>query len=453
MAIRMNLSTLARWSLAVAAVGGLSLTVVAYLTADQDQDAHKTYRTCLIKWGNAPTPATHLAAMATYDAVAISEGAWETATLNTPTKNAFRDELVVRNPNIILGEYLPAMHVKHYQREGWENYTMARSVLEAMRGTTELAEPFVFSGDEQTAYYSVRPWPLSGIVYPGSWSYDWYNAMKPYLARTNANDPVTGQRDTASAFLRNYCTNLTTPGAIDAAVGCYTAHKRAQHGKAPLWIFYDFITVPYPDFKADQPPAYAANEAGDMDLDQDGNAHDGDLDERSALSAAFVDMLEALAAAMPELILVPNGHDSPYVQAYATVSRGWYAEGFPYWHFGSSSYSYSGAIDPTRAGSLWSRRYGWYQGDAPMVILDQTRSPQPVWPIAAMFDAYVSRDGGDGSASIPASADRDIIGAPVGPVLRDAGTGGIKRQFEDGLLRIYNYTNSSYTYSIDGVVQ
>lgn len=102
-----------------------------------------------IKWSNAPDPTAPdwTDEVSQYDWVAFSSGAW-----NTQRMIDAAAELRQRNPDIKLGEYFHVMAIGQW---------VFRSV---------------------------------GNGAPrGSWSRDYFDAVTPYLARTNGIDPATGE--------------------------------------------------------------------------------------------------------------------------------------------------------------------------------------------------------------------------------------------------------------------
>lgn len=337
-----------------------------------------------IKFGNPPDPtaAGWVAEYANFDMLCFSGNAWSSRPMKTAAK-----QLREIKPQIKLGEYFHVM--------------------------------------------AIGQWVFRDVGYgaqPGTWSRDYFDAVTPYLARTNGLDPRTALPDTASIFERNYCINLLEPGAIDALVGFYVAHSSGLD-----WYMLDFMTVPMPDFRAGQGPRYLAEQTGDMDLDQDGIAHKDDVDEQLALRAAFIELLGALRSQLPdEFLLIPNGALALVDDAVAHLCDGVYVEGFPTWNFRNGA---EGAMfDQAAAPSLWSLTTSRYRNGKGLVLIEDKWHTMQLGRVAACFPGVVETVRGDQDVPVldATRSMRDQLGPALGPVILQENR--LTRQFRHGTI-------------------
>ena len=342
---------------------------------------------CIVKLGNAPDPTVRgwIAERANYGMHLYSGNAW-----SSPRMRAAADTLRSLNPEVRLGEYMSTMAIGQ-----WVIAAVAR-------------------GDQ-------------------GWSREYYDAVIPYLARTNMADPATGLPDTASIFLRNYCINLLLPGAVESVAGFY-----ADHSQGLDWLMLDFMTVPMPDFRASQGPRYVSEQTGDMDLDGDGLGHAQDLDEQSALRTAFMRLLTTLHDRAPQLLLIPNGRLALVDDPVARLVDGVYVEGYAQWFFGGLGNDYRGALfDARRVPSLPSLTAARYRNGRGLVLLEDRYHQMAAGYSAMCFEGAVEVQRiGDDSDSFVLDLTRGLrwLGPPLGPAVATGDT--LRRPFQNGAVSI-----------------
>jgi hypothetical protein len=351
-----------------------------------------------LKFGNPPDPTVPgwVAERANFNFLCYSGNAWR-----SPRMKAAADTLRQLNPGIQLGEYASTMAIGQWN-------------IEAVRRKAG-----------------------------AGWAQDYYNAVMPYLARTNQMDPVTGQPDTASIFLRNYSVNLLLPGAIESLVAFHV-----QYSSNLDWLLLDFMTIPMPDFRAGQGPRYVSEQAGEMDLDQDGVAHAEDMDERTALRLAFMQLLRELHAALPKVKLIPNGQLVMIDDEVALLTDGCYVEGFPQWFFGEG-YNFENAMfRPSYRPSMWSLTAPRYRNGLGFVMIEDRYHQMKHGSAAAMFPQAVEirRNDDTTDSFIPdeTRALRVELGPAAGPATCVADT--LRRPFKHGVYRlVLNPPSTFYT--------
>ena len=449
---------------------GASLPVAIRL-AQHFGEPTNMYTTASIKWGNLPrlhvttsevntygrawadSAATARSALlhtyAKFDMLAFTEGCWFNSEFNYPTKNALRDSFVQINPGVQLGMYFPAMHVNYHQKMASDNYDACKAKLMELRSTQQdPAEPWVLSSYERIELQAAKPYPDKGWIYKNDWHYQWYTRMKPYLARTNQPDPETGLPDTAAAWMRNYSTNLLIPGCAEEAVAILKEFKTAQFGGMPMWLMIDFYSSPYPDFKMWQAPAYAANETGKMDLDQDGIAHEVDADEIAALKQAFIRLSRLLAQEMPELMLIPNGALPIQDPEVSAVVDGAFVEQFPWWHFGTgNSAGFANALNPAYKDSLWKlTAKGRFKRYPPVIILDDQARYGTLGAVALLYNGCVFGSRGS-NPDVPCYLPiHTPTGLALGPAI--ARQDSVIREYENVRVIVKVNSNARITTSI-----
>lgn len=339
-----------------------------------------------IQLGNPPTAASPgwVEEYVNFDMLCYSGNAWSGRSMRAAAK-----QLKELNPSIRLGEY---MHV-------------------------EAIGQWVFADVARGA-------PV------GSWSRDYYDAVTPFLARTNQNDPATAAPDTASIFERNYCVNLLAPGAVEAVAGFYADHARGLD-----WFMLDFLSVPLPDFRSGQGPRYVSEQAGEMDLDQDGIAHAVDGDEQIALRQAYIRLLRALRERLPEdFLLIPNGALALVDDEIAKLCDGVYVEGFPQWFFRTG---FEGAIfEPDGVPSLWSLTQPRYRHGKGLVLIEDTWNTRRLGAIAACFDGVVEVQRAESDRLTP-DATRQLreLGPAQGSAILQENR--LTRQFKGGTIVLH----------------
>jgi len=185
-----------------------------------------------------------------------------------------------------------------------------------------------------------------------------------FLMRTNGIDPATGQPDTVSIWKRDPVVDITQADArqaiikhaVDAFRGTYY-----QERKGAIFMM-DFVTRNIPDFKVWQDPAYAANQIGLPDIDQDGVAFaddrafygDPDTSERDAWIQGQETLIARLRRALEDVPVIANGPDAvkeslPFVKQLDGVM----IENFPHWYWGAGNATdWLGANDPDHEDSL-----------------------------------------------------------------------------------------------------
>lgn len=354
---------------------------------------------CYLKLGNPPDPTRPgwIAERSHYDMHLYSGNAW-----SSPRMQAAADTLRQRNPRVLLGEYASTMAIGQW-------------VIQAVaRGDT-------------------------------GWSRQYYDATMPYLARTNGLDPVTGLPDTASIFLRNYCVNLLLPGAVDAVAGFHASHSVGLD-----WLMLDFMTIPMPDFRAGQGPRYVSEQAGDMDLDQDGVAHAEDMDERTALRSAFIQLLDKIHALAPNLKLIPNGQLAMLDDEVARHTDGVYVEGFPQWFFGPGFNFRNAVFQPDYVPSMHSLTRPRYRNGRGLVLIEDRYHQMQHGFIAAGFEGAVEvRRNDDAMDTFIPDGTRDIrwLGMPTGPAVVVGDT--LRRPFENGVLRLVSTSVNGFSFRVE----
>jgi len=327
---------------------------------------------------------------ANYDYILLAETAW-----NTSRMAGAVDSLHARNADLRIGSYLNVMAVGRW---------IVRQVEAGSK--------------------------------PGSWSYEFYRAVTPYLARTNGLDPATGEPDTAAIFKNDYCVNILIPEARAAIIELNT---RPEFLGAVDWFFLDFLTVPMPDLKVHQSEIYREMEHGDMDLDQDGIGHWDDEDEQRALHDAFVAYIGELRAALPPrpggFLLIPNGRLCYTDDELAALVDGVYIEGFPMWHFGTHDVNFAGALDPDRRPSLWTLTRPRYRNGVGAVMIEDRFGEGQLGHVAALFDGCVeAQRRRQGPAVRDVTRSLRWLAAPTGPVQK---VGAVMiRPFVQGVLQV-----------------
>jgi hypothetical protein len=346
---------------------------------------------CYVKFGDAPRPdASWFDDKAQYDYIVLSPNAWP-----QPSLRGAADSLRARHRDIRIGCYFHVMAIGQW----------------------------IFRRVDAGAA-------------PGSWAYEYYHAVTPYLARTNQLDPATGEPDTAAIFENNYCVNILFPEARAAVIDVYT---RPEFLGPVDWFFLDFFSVPLPDLKRHQNPVYRQLEHGDLDLDRDGVGHWDDPDEQSALRDAFVAYVHEMRAAVPSrpggFGLIPNGDLAYTDNELAALVDGVYVEGFPMWSFGSSGVDFAGALDPARVPSLWSLTQPRYRDGSGVVMIEDRFGSGQLGHVAALFDGCVEVQR-QRSGDLVCDATRSLrwLGDPTGPAVYAAG--GVRREFTHGVVSV-----------------
>jgi hypothetical protein len=358
--------------------------------------------------GNSPRFAEHTSEH--YDSMAQFDYVMFGTTWANDDYRRLAGELTERNPDIRKGSYFHVM-------------AMPQWVVQAMN------EP--------------EP-PTAG------WAHDYYTALSPHLARTNALDPATQQPDTAALFKATYAVNLLHPEAREGLVDFYADQERLG---LTDWYFMDFFSSPMPDLKLFQDPIYRELEHGDMDLDQDGVGYWDDVDEQQALHEAFIDLLVRLRERLPaDLRLIGNGNLPHFDAEFTRLLDGMYIEGVPNWGF--QGRGFDGLLDPAYERSLFQlEQRTWHREDFVIMIEDRENS-QDFGAIAALFDHVVEYKrswgtsfGGDPDAElygIAVDQSRSLahLGRPLGPAQRkdvvDPATGArlarVTRRFAEGTV-------------------
>ncbi len=385
---------MSRWQMVVTfwvCLGGGCLAMGALRAQPVAEPAHDGLEACYIKLGNPPHPDTDwFDDKANYDYILLAETAW-----NTSRMAGAVDSLHARNADLRIGSYLNVMAVGRW---------IVRQVEAGSK--------------------------------PGSWSYEFYRAVTPYLARTNGLDPATGEPDTAAIFKNDYCVNILIPEARAAIIELNT---RPEFLGAVDWFFLDFLTVPMPDLKVHQSEIYREMEHGDMDLDQDGIGHWDDEDEQRALHDAFVAFVNELRAALPPrpggFLLIPNGRLCYTDDELAALVDGVYIEGFPMWHFGTHDVNFAGALDPDRRPSLWTLTRPRYRNGVGAVMIEDRFGEGQLGHVAALFDGCVeAQRRRQGPAVRDVTRSLRWLAAPTGPVQK---TGAVMtRPFVQGILQV-----------------
>ena len=347
-----------------------------------------------------------------YDSMAQFEYIMFGTTWSNDDYRHLADELTKRNVDIKKGSYFHVM-------------AMPQWVVQAMRAPVP---------------------PTEG------WAHDYYAALSPYLARTNALDPITQQPDTAALFKATYAVNLLHPEAREALVNFYADRERLG---VTDWYFMDFFSLPMPDLKEFQDPIYRELEHGDMDLDLDGVGHWDDLDEQQALYEAFVDLLTLLRARLPsDFQLIGNGNLPHFDAEFSRHLDGAYIEGVPMWGF--QGRGFDGLLDPEYERSLFQlEQRTWYRDDF-VIMIEDRYDRGDFGMVAALFDHVVEykRSWGTSFGGDPAEELYGIkvdqsralahLGRPLGPARRnafvDTTTGArhinVSRAFEGGTVLV-----------------
>lgn len=295
---------------------------------------------------------------------------------------AFVDSLRQRNLTIRMGSYFPAWFVYGWQRR---------------------------AGD------SLRRDSISG---------EWWNTLNRYIVRTDSLDPGTANMDTAALWLDDMVINVLNPDCRHAMVDIYQRHL----GKRVDFLMLDFLTIPLPDMKVWQGPRYQRQEHGDLDFDGNGTNLYHDPAEQAALRQAFISLLTELHAAMPNMLLLPNGNLALWDTTVARLTDGVYLEKFPEclagWQF--DFVRAVSADNPIGLPALTAPRYRNGRG---LVWLEDSYDYGLFGYLAAMYDGVVEnkRANREHTPALPLVLN---MGAPLGPAV------GNVREFKKGTLTV-----------------
>lgn len=454
---RMKLKNIIRWASVLIPLGGASLTTVILLVSDHNADTNASFRTALTVEAGAPVVTEQpgdgaltsgeraalaveredrLQALAEYDVIVYSWDVFDDPVSNFPTPQEAFHRLIVENPNVDVVMRTPAFFTPHRWRERAENYATARSILESERGTTSLVEPFVFSPAEEALYDAAAPWPSERISYPGEFGFEWWTALSPYLGRTNGTDPATSLPDTGAISGRDYVVDLTDEAAVAAVKAVLEDQIESRFAGADVWIAFDPVTFP---LTVSLSGAYAANQIGDLDLDQDGVPHPGDSGETLPWKNAVVEICRFIRSEIDGAHVLAVGSASySSIELIAEID-GTILENFPA-IFGG----YANALNPGFPVNVWAFDDG-YQTSAPLVLLDYGTPPSGAWAISAAtgFPFLAAYDAETGV--VPDPPDPTGLLAPVSPATYDAGT--VTREFANGTLTLSSLGPTSFSIS------
>ena len=227
----------------------------------------------------------------------------------------------------------------------------------------------------------------AGWLRSGTLAHDWWYGLTPFLARTNELDPATAELDTFAAWHRDYVVNPLIEAAQDSFVAISVRYRGDVDG-----FMLDWSGMKLYDFKKWQPPAYAANEYGEPDLDGDGVAHDEDQDEQAALRQAWHSIARKLRVALPDgFLLIPNGELAVRDPGYARLVDGVYVERAPNPLTQGYSNDWDQALDPMYSRSLFTLTEPdhWYRGSG-LVFLEDRYDVGFYEEIAALFPGAVA---------------------------------------------------------------